>query len=62
LQDVINVHVKQGWVFHSLGQIHMIVQPGCLTALFGGTASTIVYDQLIFHGQAGDTSARRFSD
>ena len=50
LQEVINAHVKQGWVFHSLGQIHMIVQPGCLAAFLGQTASTVVYDQVIFHG------------
>jgi hypothetical protein len=50
LQEVINAHVKQGWVFHSLGQIHIIVQPGCLAGLFGQTASTVVYDQVIFHG------------
>ena len=57
LQDLINAHVKQGWVFHSLGQIHMIVQPGCLGALFGATASTIVYDQVIFHGAASTRHA-----
>jgi hypothetical protein len=50
LQEVINAHVKQGWQFHSLGQIHLIVHPGCLAGLFGQTASTVVYDQVIFHG------------
>ena len=50
LQDLINAHVKQGWQFHSLGQMHIIVQPGCIAGLLGQTASTIVYDQVIFHG------------
>jgi hypothetical protein len=50
LQEVINAHVKQGWVFHSLGQIHTIVQPGCVAGLLGASASVVVYDQVIFHG------------
>lgn len=47
LQDAINQYVKQGWEFHSLGQIHILVQPGCLGGLLGQSASTVVYDQII---------------
>lgn len=52
LEDVINSHVQKGWTFHSLGSIHITVQPGCLAGLFGQTASTVVYDQVIFTAES----------
>lgn len=48
LASLINSHVSQGWTFDSLGQIHILVQPGCIGGLIGQQASTVVYDQVIF--------------
>lgn len=48
LQDLINKHVSQGWELDRLGQIHILVQPGCFGGILGQKAGTVVFDQVIF--------------
>ncbi len=48
LQTLINNYAQQGWDFDQLGQITILVKPGCLGALMGREASPVMFDQVIF--------------
>jgi hypothetical protein len=48
LQDLINLHSRQGWEFHSMTKVDVEVAPGCLASLFGAKSSYITFDQVIF--------------
>lgn len=48
LQELIQSHVNQGWEFDRMGQIHILVKPGCIGGFLGQAASSVVYDQVIF--------------
>ena len=48
LQNIIDVHARDGWEFHSLGNVNIEVRPGCLGAIVGAKVSYIRYDQLVF--------------
>ena len=48
LQDIIDSFVEDGWELQSISPVHILMKPGCLGSLFGQTASTIVFDQLVF--------------
>jgi hypothetical protein len=56
LSSFIEHYQNQGWEFDRLGSIHILVQPGCLAALFGATASMVVFDQVIFRRPLKRTS------
>jgi hypothetical protein len=46
--DLINKEVSGGWKFHSLEQIPITQNPGCIAACCGKTAVTINFNMLIF--------------
>ena len=46
--DLINREANNGWEFHSMQNIAVTQQPGCLARLFGKTAETQYFNMLIF--------------
>ncbi len=48
LTKAINHYVGYGWEFHSLGEVQIVVSPGCLAGLFGASTSYISHNQLVF--------------
>jgi hypothetical protein len=48
LQAVINANIGNGWEFYRIDQVQIVVSPGCLGALFGGSQTTVALDQVTF--------------
>ena len=46
--SLINAETEGGWVFQSLEEIMVTQKPGCIAAIFGGRATQISYNMLIF--------------
>lgn len=48
LQKVIDDYSQRGWDFHSVNDINIQINPGCLASLLGARVSFITFDQVIF--------------
>ena len=46
--DLINNEAGGGWNFHSMENIAVKQNPGCLAALFGQKETTVYFNMLIF--------------
>ena len=46
--DIINREAKGGWNFHSMENIAVRQQPGCLAGLFGQKETTVYFNMLVF--------------
>lgn len=46
--DLINQNCRDGWDFHSLEEISVTRQPGCLAGLFGAKELVMTYNMLVF--------------
>jgi hypothetical protein len=53
LQSLIDQHSNQGWELHEVTNVNIEVRPGCLASLFGGQASYMRFDQVIFRQEIG---------
>ncbi len=48
LQSIANEQTAQGWEFYRVDRVGVVVQPGCLAALFGARQSLIEYFVVTF--------------
>jgi hypothetical protein len=48
LTAAINGAATEGWEFHQVGSVSVLVSPGCLAAFGGAKPSTMFIDQMIF--------------
>ena len=46
--DLMNSEVAGGWIFYSMEEISVIQEAGCIASIFGGKATQITYNMLIF--------------
>lgn len=51
LQEVINEQAKRGLEFHSLGEVSIAINQGCLAGLLGRGTEYAKFDQLVFRRQ-----------
>ncbi len=52
LQQIVDKYAVDGWEFYRIDNFGVNVQPGCLGALFGGKAQSIVYYVVTFRRRA----------
>lgn len=48
LEILMNNAANDGWEFIELGDVAIKINPGCIWAFFGASASYLRYDQLVF--------------
>ena len=48
LETIVNANAKDGWEFVTVNDVSVGIAPSCLGALFGGRATYLRLDQIVF--------------
>jgi hypothetical protein len=48
VEEILNAHAREGWIFESYQGAHAHVKPGCLAGLLGRKDEIQYYDIIIF--------------
>jgi len=54
LQEVVNIHAKDGWEFYRIDTIGVETTPGCLDGLLGKKAELLRYHVISFRRELDD--------